>query len=299
MIEAVQSGFQEQYKLNSWMVIGNMRTLLSLLVASRLSPTIIGFILAINAPPLVARLANAGAVFIGRPYLRPRSSTFSWPEARPILASGTAYSLTTLMSFVNHQLPIILIGRVAMPQEAAVFAAAMNLFMISLGPVSMIAIPLWPAVSDSLARSDLRWAIRAFGRLLRYSVVYGSLVALGFGIAGSRILRMWFGGALQPRMSLMLLIGAYSFLAIWEYVHFMFLIGLNKIGRASGIYAFRSVLGLAAVLAVLKPWGGPGVCAALCASVLALTGWMYPRLIRQVFLARGAAVSAAATAQIF
>ena len=281
------------------MIIGNLGTLLSLLVAARLFPTIIGFILAVNAPPLVARLANAGAVFIGRPYLRPHASSFSWPQARPILASGTAYSLTTLMSFVNHQLPIILIGRVAMPQEAAVFAAAMNLFMISLGPVSMFAIPLWPAVSDSLARNDLRWATRIFTKLMRYSVVYGSLVALGFGIAGSRILRMWFGGALQPKMSLMLLIGAYSFLAIWEYIHFMFLIGLNKIGRASGIYALRSALGLAAVLAVLKPWGGPGVCAALCASVLALTGWMYPRLIRQDFSVRGAAVTEAASAHNF
>ena len=66
VIEAVQSGFQEQYKLNSWMVLGNIVTLISLLIVSRFSPTIVGFILAVNGPGLLARLANSAFLFIKR-----------------------------------------------------------------------------------------------------------------------------------------------------------------------------------------------------------------------------------------
>jgi len=278
VIEAAQVGYQEQYILNLWTTLGGLFTLAALVSVAKLTPTVIAMILAVNAPPLMARLLNSVRFMNGRPHLKPRREAFDWSESKSLLVSGLAFSLVGLGSFLNHQVPVVIVGRTLNTLATATFAAVMNVFMIGFGMVSMVAIPLWPAISDSVARGEVSWVRKAYHRLLSYSMLYAVLVCVVLILAGRPIMRLWFGQGIDPSQSPMAWLGFYFVLAMWEYVHYMVLVGLKRIRVPSLIYLGRSLLTVVLVSLLIPKWGNEGAIIGLCMSVLLVTSWSFPYL---------------------
>ena len=278
VIEAAQIGHQEQYILNLWTMLGGLFTLVALVSVAKLTPTVVGMILAVNTPPLIARFVNSIRFMNGRRYLMPRREAFAWSDSKTLLLSGLAFSLVGIGSFLNHQVPVILVGRTLDTLVTATFAAVMSVFMMGFGMVSMVAVPLWPAIADSLTRGEIAWARGAYRKLLFYSMLYAVLVGAVLMIAGRPVLRLWFGQGINPSESLMALLGFYFVLAMWEYVHYMVLVGLKQIRVPSLIYLGRSLLTVVLVSLLIPKRGSEGAIIGLCMSVLLVTSWSFPYL---------------------
>ncbi len=284
--EAAQAGYQENYFVNLRGAVSGFFSLIAVFAVSRYAPSVIGMILAVNGPLILAQGINTIWFLRRRPYLVPGIRDFEWQECRSLLGTGITFVLAgTVGNYLNHQFPIILIGRALDVQSTATFAAVMNVFVLAFGIVTMCALPLWPAIADSLARGEIPWARKAYRKLLSYTMLYALAVGAILSTLGQAILPVWFGPGIAPSIPLMATISIYFVLDTWEYSHYMVLVGLKQIRLPSLLYAARSLLVVFLTPLLVKRWGETGAVVALCVSVVLFTAWTLPylthRTIRQ------------------
>jgi O-antigen/teichoic acid export membrane protein len=181
VVEAAQSGYQEQYKQNLMAMSSNIFSIGAIIAAAIFYPTVIGMILAVNIFPFLFRVLNAFLVFRKRPFLIPSIKYFNFSDCKSLLYNGFAFSMAGgLGNFLCHIFPVVLVGRILNANSSTSFAVAMNALIIASGILSMVNIPLWPAISDSLARADIGWARRAYYRTLIYSMGYALIIGVAF-----------------------------------------------------------------------------------------------------------------------
>lgn len=281
VVEAAQAGYQEQYIANLFAAGGGAVSLVVLLVTATLMPSVIGMILAVSGPSVLARGVNALRFFKTRGYLRPALRMFDRYWCRTLLADGLAFSCVGVGSFYNHQFSVVLAGRFLDTHSAATFAAVMSMFVLLFGLVSMLGVPLMPAIADSIGQRDIEWIRRTYWRFLSYSMVCAVVIGVAWMAGGRLVLRLLYGPVVEPSQVLMVECGIYFVLSIWEYVHYVVLIGLNRIRLPAVLYASRSAL-----MAVLGPfcivrWGAEGGLGLLCVAVAALTAGTYALLTRK------------------
>jgi O-antigen/teichoic acid export membrane protein len=280
VVESSQAGYQELHLVNLRGAVGNLISLVVLLLLPRLGPTLINMILAVNLPLLFAQLVNAISFFRRRPYLAPKFSRFDRRICKALVGQGVAFSLAgTLGNYLNHQFIVIQVGRLLDAYSTAAFAASISAFLLAFGMVTMISMPLWPAIADGLRRGERRWISNVYRKVLLTAMLYALTVSLVFAVAGPELLRLWLRGTIVPSTSLMVAVGVYFVLDTWEYVHYMVLIGMGKIATPSFLYVARSLLVVVAAPVLIGRYGEVGAVIALCISVVLFTGATFPYLV--------------------
>lgn len=253
IFEYAQSGYQEQYVQNLVSALSSVLSLLALLILVKFDPTPVGLILALNSPVVFLRSCNAIFVMLRHPHTRPSLKAFRWYTCKTLMQSGAIYSLAGgVGNFLAHILPVILIGRMFSAESSAAFAATMNLLILASGVISMLSTPLWPAISDSIARGDRAWAERAYNRLLLAVMAFGFTTALALAFKGELIFEIWFKGQINPARNLIVGAALYFVTLCWESAHFSVLVGLHKISFASVLIFTRTAVGIIAISIFLK-----------------------------------------------
>lgn len=279
VFEAVQAGFQELHHVNIRSFVGNVISILAIALVAYNSPTVVGMILAVNIPLLTAQVINIWLLLRKRPYLFPQLSRIRQRFIRLLILPGLVFSLAgTIGSFINHQMPIVLIGNSFGTKATILYTVYMNIFILAFGLISMLGIPIWSTLSDSLARHDYTWAKSAYRNVLCYSIFYAVCVAVAILLLGNEFLSFVFGEDFQGSTSLALGFAVYFIVDVWEYVHYMFLIGMGKVKMASLIYFARSMLFLLLTLAIIN-FGPDSLIWGLVLSVILITSWLFPFLV--------------------
>jgi O-antigen/teichoic acid export membrane protein len=288
-VEAAQLGYQEQHLLNLRGLAGNLITAAAVLAMAWLRPSVLGMVIAMFVPQAVTRLANAAWFLEHRPFLLPRWSNFSWPTCRMLLAEGVLFTLVGgAGAYLCHQFPVLILDRLhRSAQTVASFAAGVGLVLAGIGVITMLCVPLWPALADSLSRGDTVWAVRAYRRVLLFAMTYAALIGGGLALFGGQICRVLFGHAVQPSAAFCALLGAYFVLHAWEYVHYMLLLGMKCIALPSLLYLVRALLTPLAILFLCRGRGDAAPLAALCLTVLCVTAATFPCLARRTLAACG------------
>jgi O-antigen/teichoic acid export membrane protein len=180
-----------------------------------------------------------------------------------------------------YQLSILLIGRMHGSNHAAIFAVIQQTYTMALGLVVMIAQPLWPALSDAKARHDRKWAMDAYRKVLLFAMIYSFVFFLVMIVAGHEIFNIWYHHKISISPSISFFVGLYFVFAVWEYVHYNILIGMNKLVIPAVMMVARSILMLAIAPFMINKLGDVGLSISLCIAQAALTAWAFPILVKK------------------
>ena len=288
VFDAAQAGYQEQYICNLWATLGNILSLIALIFATRIHPTILTIIVAVNALPIIADVFNA-ARLIGwsHPALKPKLANFDWVLGKSLLGNGVAFSTVVASSYLMYSCSVLLIGRMHGPQSAATFAVLQQACNTALGTVVMFVQPLWPALNDAKSRSDRGWAVRASSKVTLFSMAYALAVGLVMAVFGHEIFKIWYHSRIDITEPLQICFGLYFVLAVWEYVHYNILIGMNNLLVPAVLMAVRSVVMLAMAPFLIDRFGDVGLAAALCLAQVLLSTWIFPLLVKRALSPTG------------
>lgn len=249
LFESAQAGYQKQYVANIFAAISSLPCILAVFIISKVNPTPVNIILALNVPVIIFKLINAVWIMRRYPHIIPSLLNFRWSISKNLLKNGIIFSLAGgIGNFLAHILPVIIIGRLFASNVSASFSATMNVIILASGITSMLANPLWPAISSSVAQGDHDWAKRAYRRLLWVVMTFGLLVALFLGLKGEWLFKIWFKGEINPSNELLMAAGLYFVALCWESAHFSILIGLHQIKIASILICMRSIVGVTATV---------------------------------------------------
>lgn len=251
VIEAAQTGLQEQYVVNLRNCVGNALTAIALFVIARRSATLPEVVVAMAGPSLLMRILNV-YWFVkrqGQPYLSTRF--FQWTVCRELAGDALLFTVAgNLAAYLLHQFPAIVLVRHCR-ESAAAFSAGLALLAISVGLATMVFTPLWPAMADSTTRGDAVWMREMFRRAVRYTIAYAVAIAVGITVFGDYASRVLAHGAIPNNAVFRATLGAYCALYLWEYMNYMLLLGARKTVFASALMVIRALF--VAVLLVCVP----------------------------------------------
>ena len=282
VVESAQAGFQETHLLNIRGLIGNILTIVALILMTQFSTSLTGFVAALFLPQLATRFANAVIFLRRRPHLLPRLKNFDWTESRSLFADGVVYTFATNAGgYLVNQLPLLLLATYfSRTSEAALIAVSLTLLISAFGVVSMLCVPLWPAIADSVLHHDYQWARRAYRRIIQISMGYAFCFSIVLAIGGPKIYEVWLSKKIPADSVFCISMAIYFCLLVWEYTHFMVLVGLGKMRIPPILFLARGVISCLSIyllaLANLEHYS----FFALSAATLVVTGIPLPILTR-------------------
>lgn len=286
VVESVRQAYQELHVNNLLNTLSNGILCLGLLLASWLAPTLPAFVAVTAFGPLVVRVLNVALLFHRRPYLLAMRRSVSWSQARCLARDGLSYlGGAPIASVLLYQWPVYYMARARAPLESSTFAVFVQLILLTLSFGMSLALPLWGATADAVARADFAWIKKVVRRARVAALAYGICGLAVFGLKANYVLSLWLHRTFYLDRRLCWLGGFYVLLAMWESVHWPMALGLGAMRPASGA-AFWRALAFAASVPLLISHGGAALMASLCTSVIATTAWYYPVLVARTFAAR-------------
>jgi O-antigen/teichoic acid export membrane protein len=279
-ITFLRQAYQEMHVSNLIGAGSNLLLCIGLVLAARHSTSITPFVSIFLLIPLAANVFNFGRLLLERPYLLHSTGMRIWHESRHLLGDGLRFLGASFSSVLLYQWPVYWIARSMPTSTSSWFAICMQLVLLPLASILGLLQPLWPSTADAIARSDHGW-LRNSRRKWRLTVVAtGGAGFLVLSVFGQGILHAWLRKPLALDWQTRTLMGAYLFLAIWEYYNFALALGFGRLREAGGAVFQRSVAFAAAVPLLTATgdirllWGG------MCCSILFWTAWRLPKLLR-------------------
>ena len=286
VVESVRQAYQELHVNNILNAVSNGILCLGLLLASWLTPTLPAFVAVTVLGPLVVRILNTALLFRSRPHLFAVRQHVAWTQARSLARDGLSYvGASAVAGVLLYQWPIYYSARVHEPLESSRFAVFVQLILLTLSFGASLALPLWGAVADAVARADFKWITRLVRRSRIVAVAFGVCGLAVFGFKTNFVLGLWLRKPVYEDERLCWLGGLYVLLAMWESVHWPLALGLGAMRAASGALFWRAVAFATSVPFVISN-GDAGLMVALCTSVIVITAWYYPILLASTFAAR-------------
>jgi O-antigen/teichoic acid export membrane protein len=189
----VELGYQQGYVADIWNASGSLLALAGILFVVKHGGGLPQLVLAVAALPLVVNAVNWIVQFwFIRPELRPRISLFDIATARQLFAIGGLFFVQQCFGLIYYLSDNIVIARTMGATEVARYAVLQRIFSIGLITQYFVA-PLWPAISEAVARHDLHWAARTARRALAGILLLGTVCSVSLLMASRYLMKRWSG----------------------------------------------------------------------------------------------------------
>ena len=215
IINQINEGFQEGYVNNFWQSIGNIFGLLNLFLCVKFRLGLPFLILAYAGTQLIAIIINFSIAIIRKPFIRPSYKYIDIKKIKLMLKSGFLFFLLGFFTLMGLQVDNILISNKLGASYVANYAILQKLVMLTFLVMVFIQ-SLWPAYAEAISRNDISWVQKTIKRMLKYSLIGGTVFALSFYICGPFLIKIWVKHDLQISKSLLLGFSLYSL--VWIFI---------------------------------------------------------------------------------
>ncbi len=216
IIQRIQSGYQEGYKFQVWLIVGSVLSFAGLLTCIYLKGGLVWLVIAYSGGQLLGTIFNGIYIFGGsRKYLFPRRKYFDLKSGKLLILSGFTFFLLGMFALLANSSDDIIIAQTLGPKAITGYEIVKKLFMFSMFTQHIIQ-PLWPAFGEALVSGDLDWARRTLRKALRLSMLAGAGIALPLLLFGKQIIGVWVDRAYIPGWAL--LIGFFFYIILNNYI---------------------------------------------------------------------------------
>lgn len=219
IVERIQSGYQEGYRFQVWLILGSLLSLTGLLICIYFRSGLTWLVIAFSGGQVIATLLNGFFLLNGRRYyLKPKLKYFDWGTGKLLIKSGFVFLLLGLFTLLANASDGIIIAQTLGPSSVAGYEIVKKLFFFSMFTQFIIQ-PLWPAFGEALESGDTDWARRTMLKALKLSMAVGAVISLPFLLFGKEIVSIWVGKEFIPDWSLLL--GFYIYVILNNYIGVM------------------------------------------------------------------------------
>jgi len=249
VVQRVQQGFQEGYRSNLWLSMGNLLGLGLLLAFVNLHLGLPWLVAAIAGGPVISGLFNWTTEFYwSRRWLAPRFGQFHWSSAREIIGTGLLIFSSQAGAAALLSCPMFLLAHAAGAASVAPFSALQRMYSIFVVASSLLMTPLWPAYSEAFARGDFAWLRSTFRRSLILNLTIAGFPILILASGSGWLVPAISRGTLRAELPLALAAGLLSFLVATRHTVSMLVNGCGYLRRTAVTFP------LAALAAVSYAW---------------------------------------------
>jgi O-antigen/teichoic acid export membrane protein len=242
LVERTQVAYQQGQIAAAWEAVGSLLGLAGIVTAVALDAGLPWLVLALAGGPVVASLANT-VIWFGkrRPELRPQWRLRSRPAVRRLVQLGALFFVLDVTIAVLFLSDNLVVARVFDAAEVTQYSVPWRLAMIPPLVMNLLAVPLWPAFGEAIARRDTDWGERTLKRFMLVGLLLSVSAGLVLIVLGPAIIGVWAGPDVDPSFALLLGLALWGVLASVGSPIGAFLSG-------AGIVRFQVITSLALVV---------------------------------------------------
>ncbi len=283
VITRVQAGLQQGYWSQIVSAVGNVISLLALVLVIELRGTLPWLVFASTFGVILATLFNGWFLFRVHPWLVPSMHAFQWHSASKILRLGLMFFILQVAIAVGYTSDNIVISQVMGAAAVAVYAVPQKLFSFITQLVSMGTSPLWPAYGEAIARGDVAWVRKVFWSSSSITLAATVPLCTAMALGAPWALRVLVGKSLHAPMSLLLTLATWGVVSAASAPVAMLLNGAGVLKVQTKIAMVASISNLALSILLTKKLGVTGVCLGSIITQVTIVFPAYYFVIRQLF----------------
>ena len=149
-------------------------------------------------------------------------------HVRPLLHVGLQFFTIQLAVLVIFTTDKMLITQLFGPQYVTQYEVVFKLFSVITFVHTLISAPLWSAYTDAYHRQDFVWIQKMLRKQL---MVFGGVIlaVLALGLSARPIIAVWIGRELVVSLPLIIVMGIFVLISIWNNIFAMLVNGIGKI----------------------------------------------------------------------
>lgn len=179
LVQRVQYAFGDAWKSNVWQILGAVLTVAAVYAAaySNAGYAVVVAAAVFSSPAIM--LLNNFVYYVRQPEIRPAFRFISASAAGALLRVGLGFLFLSVLTSVSLNADNLIVAKVADISAVSEFSIATKLFSLLAMAITLIALPLWPANGEALARGDTAWVQRTTRKMVLLSV---ALVGMAGGV---------------------------------------------------------------------------------------------------------------------
>lgn len=286
MFDSALLGLQRLQVTNVLSFASSLVAVAATVAAAILAPTVGAMVLATLGPVVLARGISGYVLHRDEPGLWGRFADIDWRAAPRIAGRGLVFAGISFASFLSLGAGLLVVAGSMGSGQVAEVALVVQLLPLAFSIVSMIMVPLWPAIAEAAADGDVRWIARAGGRaallVMPYSIAAGLILVIG----GDTLVGLWTGGRISLPFDILLAAAGLIVITSAESVTQTMLFGLGHAGAVAAVLLLQGVLSLAFVYLLTNGFGQAAVLVGPIVAQLLTGSWLLPVMVVRSFRAR-------------
>lgn len=208
-------------------------------------------------------------LFNKRRFLLPSIKYFDKTKINDLFNLGLQFFIIQSSLLIILSTDKIIITQIFGPQEVAGYDILYKLFTIVLVVHNMILAPMWSSFTDAYEKNDVDWIKKTITNLniLMLPFIFGILLLV---VLTPYIIKLWIGTEIIVSSLLIIGMGLFSLLMIWNNIYGNFTNGVSKIKPQLISYLLGSVLNIPLSIYFAK-YIFEGVEGVIFASILSLS----------------------------
>lgn len=179
IIQRTQNAMQEAYNTNLWQIVGNILSLILVVIISLLDGDKVFMILASTGIVVIVALLNMIYYFAKqRPELRPSARCFDGKIAKSILKTGVLFCALSVFTTISLSIDNWIVARTSELSTVTSYSVMLRLANLINTVSLMISAPLWSANGEALARGDVSWVKNNTDKMAKLSVGLAVCISL-------------------------------------------------------------------------------------------------------------------------
>lgn len=259
LAQKLQQGYQEGYEANLWQISSNLTTLSALTYVAYYKSSIPLLLLAsVGIPAFFNALNLLNQFLVVRPWLLPKLGQLNSVEARNLLKLGGIWTISQLAALVGTGADSMIVSKnfgASAVADYAVMARLQALLLMS----QILALPLWPAFSEALARGDHGWATRTFNKAVLIFSAIGIVSALVIAFGAEKIISIWISPSVVPDRDMTIAFACWAFIANFFFAISALLANQQTIRAFTYLTCIAAMVSFTLKFALMSDFGATAV----------------------------------------
>ena len=270
----ILAAMQRGYVVHLWHMVSGLVSLGLVGACAVVDTPTWTFVLVIAGTPVVIAVTQTAWVLGARfRQLRPHSLAVALPTALDLVRSGGWFAIMSVCTVISYNIDSLVVSSILGADDAAVFALAARMFILTGSTLSLAGQQMWPALADAIHRGHFSWARSRYRRTLVLSTSINAVGCLVLVLLGQQIAVIWVGEALKPPMSLLVVLGVYTVVSTWVAQSAYLLAAVEQVRTVAILGLVMTVLNVALSIAFTQQFGITGpILGSLTALLLVLFG---------------------------
>ena len=230
VIVSVVSAFQEVALSNLFAVVGQILSLVAIVILTKVCPpSLVSLSFAFAALPVLVTIIGSVILF-SKQYnnVSPSISCIDRNQIKDLFGLGYKFFIINVQVVVLYQTTNILISHLSSPIEVTYYNVAYKYLNMAMMAYTIITAPLWPAYTDAYTKKDYTWMKNTRSRMTKVMFLSFFVCSLMM-LVSQPVYRLWLNGEVNVPIVMTILVGLYVMVYCWMNLNGTIIVGIGAV----------------------------------------------------------------------